>query len=265
MKKSLYSLIGLALAFASCSTIEDRVDLGPVLKADQLVFSVSQPVAGSNTIILENKTPNTLQYWDWGTGFSNKLNDTIYIPFAGTFTMRFTAFCAGGTVTDSTTFTVAKNDETFFDKNPLWKKLTGGGTGQTWVWAIDIPGGKVAGNGPEDCTSPAWWTMTATDVAGQFSGKYSIEDEITFDLNGSANFAVKHKDGSVVKGFFGMLPDYSTNGKAYNAFEVIGGPTMPWPSTGKYHVTVINNTDSLVVHEYKAYNVAMYKRKGFVY
>ncbi|HZL11277.1 MAG TPA: hypothetical protein VFC65_14900 [Prolixibacteraceae bacterium] len=264
MKKSLYSLIGLALVFAACSTIEDRVDLGPVLKADQLVFSVTQPVAGSNTIILENKTPNTLQYWDWGTGFSNKLNDTIYVPFAGTFTMRFTAFCGGGTVTDSTTFTIAQNDDAFFEKNPLWKQLTGGGTGQTWVWAIDNPTGKVAGNGPEECTSPAWWTLTPTEVVGQLTGKYSLDDEVYMDLNGAANFVVKHGDGSQVKGFFGMLPDVTYAGITFNSFEVIGGPQMPWPGGGKYHVTKIT-ADELVVHEYKAFNIAMFKRKGFVY
>jgi len=261
MKKTLYySLVGLALLFASCSTIEDRAELGPILKASELVFTVSQPTAGANTIILHSKSPGALPYWDWGTGFSNKANDTIYIPFAGTFKMKYTAFCSGGTITDSATFTIAKNDDAFFDKNPLWKKLTGGGAGKTWVWATDIPNGKVAGNGPEDCTSPQWWTMTASD--GNVSG--GIADEITMNLSGAANFSRKSADGSVKKGFFGMLTDYSNNGKTFNAFEVIGGPTMPWPSTGKYHVTVINN-DELVVHEYKAYNVAMYKRKGFTY
>ena len=122
MKKTLYGLMGLTMLFASCSTIEDREDAGPILTADQLVFTVKQPTAGSNTIILENKTPGTLQYWDWGTGFSNKLKDTIYIPFAGTFKIKFTAFCSGGTVTDSTTFTIAANDNAFTTKTYAMQK-----------------------------------------------------------------------------------------------------------------------------------------------
>jgi hypothetical protein len=61
-----------------------------------------------------------------------------------------------------------------------------------------------------------------------------------------------------------MLPDFSINGKTFNAFEVVGGPQMPWPNGGKYHVTNINDNE-LVIHEYKTYNVAMYKRKGFTY
>jgi hypothetical protein len=259
MKKILYSLMVLTLLLASCNTIEDREELGPILKPDQLIYSVTQPEPGSNTIILENKTPNVLQYWDWGTGFSNKLKDTIYIPFSGTFKIKFTAFCAGGTVTDSSTFTVDHNDDAYFDQDPLWKALTGGGSGKTWVFALDHPSGLLAGNGPEDCIIPGWWTMSPASY-----NQSSTDDEIYMDLNSAANFERKHGDGSIERGFFNIIAPYVNGTDTFHAFEVVGGPTFPWPNTDKYHVTNINENE-LSLHEYKGYNIALYKQKGFVY
>jgi len=259
MKNILYGLVGIALLLGSCDTIEDRDSLEPVLTKDQLNFKVSQPTAGSNTIILESTTKNALPYWDWGTGFSNKSKDTIYIPFQGTFTIRYSALGGGGTVTDSTTFTVAQNDDEYFNQNPLWKQLTGGGSGKTWVMALDHPSGTVAGNGPEESVLPAWWTMSASAY-----NQSSKDDEITMDLKGAANFVRKYGDGSVKKGVFTMIDPYVKDGTTFYAFEVLGGPNFPWPGAGKYHVTKINENE-LSLHEYKAFNIALYKRKGFNY
>lgn len=262
MKRISYSLIGLMLLFASCETIENRKELGPVLKASQLSFAVTQNPAGSNKVVLKNNTPNTLQYWDWGTGSSNKLIDTITMPFAGTYTIRFTAFCDGGTVTDSTTFKIAANDNAYFDSDPAWKGLTNGGPGQTWVWALDITGGKIAGNGPENCTAPAWWTMTSSD--GNVSG--TLNDEVTIDLLGAANFSHKKGDGSITKGTFAVIAPYVNSGIKYSGIQITNGVRFPWPAPadGKYHITKMT-ANELVVHEYGQYNVAMFKRKGFSY
>lgn len=259
MKNIVYGMMGLALLLAACDTIEDRDSLGPVLTADQLDFTVSQPTAGSNTIILQSNTENALPYWDWGTGFSNQSRDTIYIPFQGTFTIKYTAFSAGGTVTDSTTFTVAQNDDEYFNQNPLWKQLTGGGEGKIWVMAMDHPSGLVAGNGPEESVLPAWWTMSPTAY-----NQSPTDDEVYMDLKGAANFELRHADGSVEKGFFNMIDPYVKDGVTYYAFEVVGGAKFPWPGPGKYHVTHITE-DELSLHEYKAFNIALYKRKGFNY
>lgn len=263
MKNILYSLIGMLL-LASCSTIEDRQNLGPILTPDQLSIDVIQNPAGSNTVILQNKTPNTIMYFDYGTGSTNRAIDTIYIPFAGTFKLKYTAFCAGGTVTDSTTFTIANNDAAFFDKDPAWKGLTNGGSGQTWVFALDLPGGIIAGNGPEDSQIPAWWTMDQNGLAGQLSSPSSLNDEVYMDINGAAHFNVTHADGSVVKGFFNVIAPYVSGGVSYSAIEVLNGAKFPWPTSGKYHFTKMT-PDELSVHDYAAYNIAMYKRKGFKY
>lgn len=262
MKKVLYGLMGLALIMASCETMEDRVPLGPVLTKDQVKIAVVQPTVGSNTVILQNLTQGAIMYWDWGTGTSHRAIDTIYIPFAGTFKLKYTAFCAGGTITDSTTFTIAKMDNSYFDKDPAWKGLTNGGTGQTWVWALDIPGGIIAGNGPENCTAPAWWTMDASPG----NSWIHFNDEVTMDLNGGANFAHKFGDGGIAKGFFTVIAPYVNGGVSYSGIQTLNGVTFPWPapSDGKYHITKLN-ANELSLHEYAAFNIGMFKRKGFTY
>jgi hypothetical protein len=260
MNKIFNLLIGATMLVA-CETIEDRESLGPVLKQSNLEFVVSQPASGSNTIYLESRTKGALPYWDWGTGFSNKMKDTLYIPFAGTFTIRYTAFGDGGTTIDSTTFTIAENDDAYFDQDPAWKALTNGGSGETWVWALDIPTAKIAGNGPENCLVPTWWTMTEAEY-GQ--SPKPLTDEVHMNLLGAANFHWKKPDGSVVKGFFNVIPPFVHEGNSYSAIETVGGVTFPWPRTGKYHFTKMT-TDELAVHAYKGYEISMFKRKGFEY
>jgi hypothetical protein len=264
MKKIIYGLMGFALLMASCTTMEDRDELGPVLAADQLKISIIQPTPGSNTIVFHNETVGAIIYYDWGTGTLTSRNayDTIYIPFAGTPKLKYTAFCQGGTVTDSTTFTIAANDDAYFDTDPAWKGLTAGGAGQTWVYALDIPGGIIAGNGPEDCQAPAWWTMDASPG----NSWIKFHDEITFDLSGAANVTYKAEDGSIKKGFFKVIDQAVFNAVSYPSIQTLNGVTFPWPnpSDGKYHITKMT-ADELSVHAYKQYDIALYKRKGFIY
>ena len=131
--------MGLALLMASCETMENRDELGPVLTKDQLSIAVVQPTSGSNTVILQNKTQGAIMYWDWGTGTSHRAIDTIYIPFAGTFKLKYTAFCAGGTITDSTNFTIAANDDAFLQRSGMerfnqWRLRSDMGDGSWYTW-----------------------------------------------------------------------------------------------------------------------------------
>jgi len=103
MKSIIFSLIGLLMLLAACNTLEDRQSAGSVLSASQLTVSVVQSPAGSNSVRLVNTTKDVIMFWDWGTGtgHSSSSLDTVafYQPFKGTFTLRYTAFCGGGTVT----------------------------------------------------------------------------------------------------------------------------------------------------------------------
>jgi len=271
MKKLLYALLGLTILMTSCDTIENRAELGSVVTKDQLKITLIQKTSGANTISLVNNTSGAIMYWDWGSGngHSSTSGDTVTFvqPFKGTFKLKYTALCAGGTITDSTTFTTAANDDAYFNSAPAWKSLTNGGVGQTWVIATDANKGVIAGNGPENCTTPGWWTMRSTDLAGQLKGSWNLNDEVYMDLNGAANFQVKHDDGSVTKGFFLVINDYVNGGVNYPAISVSGGAKFPWPDgngVGKYHFTVMN-ANELSVHDFGGFNICMYKRKGFSY
>lgn len=251
------------LLLASCNTIEDRDNLGAVLTPDQLKIGIVQNPAGSNKIVLQNLTPGVIMYFDYGTGATHRAIDTIYIPFKSTVKLKYTAFCAGGTVTDSTTFTIAQDDKAYFLQNPAWNGITNGGLGQTWVFATDPnqPSKNIGGNGPENSPIPAWWTLDKAGVIGQLTAPYAIDDEVYADLNGAANFIVKHSDGSQSKGFFTAVAPYVNGGVSYAGIQVVGGARFPWPTSGKYHFTVMSK-DSLSVHDYGAFNIALYKRKG---
>ena len=262
MKSIIFSLMGLMVLLAACNTLDDRDSAGSIVTKDQLKIAIVQTIAGSNSVILQNKTQGAMMFWDWGTGTSHRAVDTIYIPFKGTFKLKYTAFSGGGTITDSTTFTVAKNDDAFFDKDPAWKGLTAGGAGQTWVWAIGIPGGNIAGNGPENSTAPAWWTMDASPG----NSWIKFNDEVTMDLIGAANFVQKGGDGSVKKGFFKVITPFANGGVNYSGIQVLNGPSFPWPapSDGKYHITKMT-ANELSIHEYGQFNIGMFKRKGYIY
>jgi len=269
-----YSIAAIMLLFASCTAIEDRAPLGSVLTASQVKIKIVQNTTGANAVTVLNATPGTIVYFDWGTGTgkSSSSDDSVhfYVPFAGKFNLKYTAFCAGGTVTDSTTFTIASNDNAYFDSDPVWKTLTGGGTGQTWVFATDVPGGIVGGNGPINSPAPAWWTLDATagGIGSQLKAPWSVQDQISCDLTGAAHFNVKHSDGSFTKGFFNVYNTLIDTGDGdptvYHAITVSNGAQFPWPNgngIGQYHFTVLT-AKHLCVHDYNGYNCSLYKQLG---
>jgi len=134
---------------------------------------------------------------------------------------------------------------------------------------LDVPGKVVAGNGPLNCTAPAWWNVN-TDPGN--NAMLDFNASVYCDLNGGANFVQTKGDGSVVKGFFNVLAPFTDPGddspvKPYSAIQVSGGAGFPWPNgngVSKYHITKMT-PDVLSVHDYNGYNVGMYKRKGFKY
>jgi hypothetical protein len=186
-KEILYIAIAALLIFAACDPMEKRNELGPVYSETELSNYMTVKVNG-NYVTLVNKAPSVISYWstDFGNQ-SNKDSVTFRIPLANTWTATLTAFCAGGKVTVSKTFNIAQNDEDYYS-SPYWNLLTNGTAGKTWVWASDIPGGKVWGNGGHmGSAAPAWWTLTVDDIVGQGGGP---GDEITFNLDKKQNLIV---------------------------------------------------------------------------
>jgi hypothetical protein len=183
----LFLVLGIMLVFSACEPMEKRNDLGPVYTEAELLNYMSVTVNG-NTVTCENKAPGVISYWttDFGTQ-SNESKVDFTIPLKSSYTATLTAFCAGGPVTVSKKFEIATSDPNYYN-SPYWNLLTNGMAGKTWVWASDIPGGKVWGNGGHmGNVSPGWWTLGTGDLAGQGG---SPDDELTFNLDKAHNVIV---------------------------------------------------------------------------
>jgi hypothetical protein len=251
IKNILTSCLALC-ALAACDPKEDRDDLPEPMQASALEFSVTQKQDYDNIVYLESKTKGVLPFWDYGTGFSNKAKDTINIPFAGTYYIKYTAYAGGGPVQDSMKITVTKNDPEFFS-SPMWNLLTNGAEGKTWVWAMDTPGGAPYGNGSGGATAPEWWKPTPADVISWGVA----DDQMTFDLKGAANYTKVTPKGTT-KGLF-VLDTLSRTIKILGS-DISNGAGIT------YVVVTLNQNELTLAQQGDGWrNIWMFKRKGFNY
>ncbi|MES2240271.1 MAG: hypothetical protein V4497_08445 [Bacteroidota bacterium] len=209
---TLVTIIAVGSLF-SCEPVEDRNSLPAMnLESTDLNFTA---VANGNAIELKNLTPDVIPYWSYvdskgnELGHSNLNETTIPMPFAGTYTINFSAYTQGGSVTATKTVTISKNDQTLFS-DPRWAMLTNGIAGKTWVFNMvtESPFAFVGSqyinttnNGDPAGDTWAWYPGSINDVS--WSG---IENknwgEVTFDLNGGYNVKVIQTSlttGSTVK------------------------------------------------------------------
>lgn len=251
IKNILTSCLALC-ALAACDPKEDRDNLPEPMQPSSLEFSVTQKQGYDNVIYLESKTKGVLPFWDYGTGISKKAKDTINIPFAGTYYIKYTAYAGGGPVQDSSKVTVSLNDTAFFS-SPMWNLLTNDEQGKTWVWAMDTPGGAPYGNGSGGATAPEWWKPTPADITGW--GVAS--DEMTLDLNGAANFTKVTPKGTT-KGLFVL--------DTLNKTIKILGSDISYGAGITYVVVTLNQNELTLAQQGDGWrNIWMFKRKGFNY
>lgn len=291
MKKNIiYALLGALLVITSCDPIEKRHELsGPTYNEQQIAEYMNITVDG-NYITLKNTAPGTISVWETTYGNKATTNEAkVYVPVKGTYSVTLTAYHDGGYVKATKTFEVAQFDIAYF-QHEFWQNLTNGEEGKTWVWASDIPGGKVWGNGGYlGSYAPAWWTLGIGDIPGQGGG---ATDEITFSLSmtNGPRFTVTQTGANAVpgsgSGSFGMnLADANQkkldNGSLWSHGQIeFSGHTIPLGmepnSPGKplrYSFDVLKCTPDELVLAFGepgagAWGGAwfyMFKRKGFTY
>jgi len=255
MHKHIHHIITYCLllcTLAACDPREDRNVLPTPLQSKDLQFSVTQKQGYDNVVYLENKTQGIIPFWDYGTGISNKAKDTINIPFAGTYYIKFVAYSGGGPVQDSAKIVVTENDPNFFS-SPMWNLLTNGEAGKTWVWAMDTPGGAPYGNGSGGATAPEWWKPTPADVISWGVDK----DEMTFDLKGAANYTKVTPKGTE-KSLF-VLDTLNKTIKILGS-DISNGAKIT------YVVVTLNANELTLAQQGDGWrNLWMFKRKGFKY
>lgn len=212
--KNLWTLaiVSLPLVFNACTPENSDLELDNLLKESELEFSVSQNPAYDNEVYLESRTPQAIPFWDYGIGISNKMQDTIILPFGGIHTIKYSAYGGGGATTTSVEVTVSANDPVFFS-DPKWNLLTNADQGKSW---------KVAGVyvGPQSDYTQNWWQP---DV----SGDPYFDDIVIFDLNGGYHFQTDNQDGLITTGNFVL--DIESN-----YLRLVGGqmPVQDWGGDG---------------------------------
>jgi hypothetical protein len=222
MKRHLkiLAMFMLPLLFVACK--KDEHTLGTVLSKSEIKYTVSQDLqadAGGNTVILRNTTPGTLSMWDFGTGTSTRMVDTVKFAFAGDYVIKFAAVTGGQVVPMDSIVVKVTKDNLNYVNDPLWTALTGG-VGQEKEWILDtqgiyfagplsffgvnngwLKGGGVWSAGATGCYGADCWTWGpgTSDIYPSMmaQGDYGV---MTFSLKGTAAFkAVKPMENNVTQ------------------------------------------------------------------
>jgi len=201
MKKMITKMLvaALALGLYSCESVEDRDDLPKItLAPSEIKISVTQDATNQNLVTMVNNTEDIIPYWSYSDaagndlGHSNQQTVTTTFPFAGVYTVNFTAYTRGGAVyAEPVKVTVTENNAEYFSA-PEWNMLTNGETGKTWVLDMDSPigwGGTEFPYGSQASTDTYWnwypdyagnpWVMPNKDWG-----------VMRFDLDGNYNVSV---------------------------------------------------------------------------
>ena len=280
MNKIIYGILAMVLLITSCSPIESDGSLGGVLSVDDIKATVKGITPGSNKIVLVNETPGVAVYWNYSVGVSTFQTDTVLLPFLGTTNIKLTALCAGGQVTREIPVEVDKID---YPLDEVWNLLTDNGHGKTWVWASDLSGGIIFGNGGLNNFAPAWWLVGTAEM----NEKGCLYDEITLDLQGGANFTLVKKGvngtGSPVTVKDQFILDVSKKGTQepnnnLQAFvgKIRTGNRTPFlldqdfiPNGAMYHIIKLTEDELVLMFPndpggWDSY-FWMFKRKGYIY
>jgi len=169
-----------------------------------------------NPVFKATSDKGFIYHWDMGNGqliAPGRDTATSYYPFSGTYKVVCTVYGEGAQQTEAaTTFTVDKTDPSIATK-PVWKELTGGGAGRTWVYNTDPATGT-----PDYCFQT---TNDLVDYPDNWKPANSwgqcvritpdINGEMVFDLKDGINYTYHHEAGDEgVKGTFILNTDKMT-------------------------------------------------------
>ncbi len=194
----------LALGIAASALIfgcgENPINLGNPPPKPQFSIDQSDP---NHPIFSVISAEGFLMNWDFGNGtLSQDSIDTIYYPFADTYTVKLTASNKGGATTTAKKLIVATTDPKICD-NKYYTFLTGGCGAANKIWKFDSADGAMANGPPSSKDSLGngtsnyndvyvgtyWWqsTLAGIDAANPPTPpKGALDDEYMFRLRGFA-------------------------------------------------------------------------------
>ncbi|MDV6169473.1 hypothetical protein R1T16_13640 [Flavobacterium sp. DG1-102-2] len=191
--KFLVAFVAVGTLF-SCEPQEDRDSLpGISLAPSDIKINVT---TNGNVVTMTNTTDDIIPYWNYidskgnDLGHSNQDQNQVTFPFAGKYTVYFTAFTRGGRV-DATPVEVniAQNDDAFFSA-PEWARLTKGAEGKTWVLDMASPIGWAGFDYPYNALGADYWNWFPDYAGNEWVMPNKNWGEMTFDLDGSYNVSV---------------------------------------------------------------------------
>jgi len=216
----ILAVLMMPLLFSACKKNEHSLDR--TLDKSEIKYTVAQDLqadAGGNTVILKNATPGTISMWDYGTGTSRRMIDTVKFAFKGDYVIKFSVLSGGLEVKMDSVVVKVTQDNLNYVNDPLWIALTGG-VGKEKEWVLDTEGTYFAGpfafygvnigwlkdGGPWGSNSTGcygadcWnWGPGLTDIYPNMmaKGDYGV---MTFGLKGTATFkAVKPMENGIIQ------------------------------------------------------------------
>jgi hypothetical protein len=221
--KKAFAFIGCALLCSAC--MKTKYEMGPLADKSSLKFTIAPSSANPNDIVMTSQTPNLTPVWVTPFGQSQRVKDTVNVPFPGTYKFVYGVESAGGFVQADTTLVTITTLDSAAVSTPEWTNLTGGyGKSKTWVLDITPSGTSKLFNGPIYFGGTGWeWD------AGWASWICPLGDygSMTFDLIGNANFSSDNKMVPSLGQASGHFMLYtSTNQLATIGAELIQDPTQ---------------------------------------
>lgn len=195
--KMLVATMALGILF-SCDAVEDRESLPAItLDPSDINISVTQDAGNPNLVTMTNNTPDIIPYWSYKDAAGNELGHSnlqelsVTFPFAGTYTVNFTAYTRGGAVeANPVTVTIAENNSEYFNA-PEWNMLTNGVEGKTWVLDMSGPIGWAGLDFPYNPTGSDYWNWFPDYAGNSWVMPNKDWGTMYFDLNGGYNTTVK--------------------------------------------------------------------------
>jgi hypothetical protein len=207
MKRKIIFLEALLLSALMGACLEpeekrDDMNMNPVTISES-DFSVTQNPSSENEVILESYLNDAIPFWNYGMGISYKVKDTVIIPFAGNYWIKYYAYTKSGPAVDSVNVIIENNDPVYFS-DPSWELISNTTNGKKWVMPDNPPGGWIWGCAGMDSPYPVWWGMTKAETLAEPT--LEAGDTVYFDLNGGFNIRILHSDGSVNSGIWSWSP-----------------------------------------------------------
>lgn len=189
MKNKLILLLTVVFIFVvSCSPSEEKASLPQPIAKTALDFKVSQKDGKDNVVYLHSLTSGVIPYWNFGSGISRRVNDTVIFPFSGDYAIHYGVSSGGGFVEgDSVTIHVTTTDLSYLTDSS-WAYLTNGQMGKTWVLDMSKPIGWYGYDYLKHNGSADDWSWHPDYKGNEWVMPDRDYGEMTFNLDNGKNY-----------------------------------------------------------------------------